>query len=261
MDLGLDGKRAIVTGASKGIGLAVARRLVTEGVAVVAGSRQSSAELDALCHSGHVVHVSVDLSGSEGPARLVETALRGGPVDILVNNAGAVTPRLEGFTSVTDEQWSTTIALTLLAAVRTTRAVLPDMTARRSGTIINNASVNATLPDPLVIDYGAAKAALANFSKALSKEVGPLGIRVNAVSPGPVSTELWLGAEGVAATVSTAQGSEAHDVALEAVEGTATRRFTTPEEVADLIVFLASSRASNVTGANYIIDGGLSQDL
>ncbi len=261
MDLGLKGKRAVVTGASKGIGFAVARRLVTEGVAVVAGSRQSSRELDALCDEGQVVHVSVDLSEPAGPSQLVEAALRGGPIDILVNNAGAVTPRLKGFMSVTDEQWSTTIALTFMAAVRTTRAVLPDMTARQSGTIINNASVNATLPDPLVIDYSAAKAALANFSKALSKEVGPLGIRVNAVSAGPVSTELWLGTEGVAATVSAAQGSDAHDVALEAVKSTATGRFTTPEEVADLIVFLASNRASNVTGANYIIDGGLSQAL
>jgi NAD(P)-dependent dehydrogenase (short-subunit alcohol dehydrogenase family) len=261
MDLGLEGKRAIVTGASKGIGLAVTRRFVSEGVAVVAASRGSSSELDALCDTAQVVHVSVDLSGSEGPSQLVEAALRSGPVDILVNNAGAVTPRLEGFTSVTDEQWSTTIALTFMAAVRTTREVLPHMTARGSGTIVNNASVNATLPDPVVIDYGAAKAALANFSKALSKEVGPFGIRVNAVSPGPVSTELWLGTKGVAATVSAAQGSDAQHVAHEAVNGTATGRFTTPEEVADLIVFLASSRVSNVTGANYLIDGGLSQEL
>jgi NAD(P)-dependent dehydrogenase (short-subunit alcohol dehydrogenase family) len=261
MDLGLEGKRAVVTGASKGIGLALARRLVTEGVAVVAGSRRSSSELDALFDKGDVVHVSVDLSRSEGPSELVQTALSGGPIDILINNAGAVTPRLGGFTSITEEQWSTTIALTFMAAVRTTREVLPHMVARRGGAIVNNASVNATLPDPLVIDYGAAKAALANFSKALSKEVGPLGIRVNAVSPGPVSTELWLGEEGVAATVSAAQGSDAHAVAGEAVKNTATGRFTSPEEVADLIVFLASSRASNVTGANYLIDGGLSQGL
>ncbi len=260
MDLGLEGKRAVVTGASKGIGLAVARRLVTEGVAVVAGSRQSSSELDTLCSEGHVIHVGVDLSGSDGPSQLIDAALSGGPIDILVNNAGAVTPRLKGFTFVTDEQWSTTIALTFMSAVRATRAVLPHMAARGGGSIVNNASVNATLPDPLVIDYSAAKAALANFSKALSKEVGPLGIRVNAVSPGPVSTELWLGAEGVAATVSAAQGSDARDVASGAVKETATGRFTGPEEVADLIVFLASGRAANVTGANYVIDGGLSQE-
>jgi NAD(P)-dependent dehydrogenase (short-subunit alcohol dehydrogenase family) len=261
MDLGLEGKRALVTGASKGIGLAVARRLVAEGVAVVGGSRQSSAELESLSEGGDVVHVVVDLTAEMGPSRLVEAALSRGPIDLLINNAGAVTPRLGGFISVTDEQWLATMALTFMAAVRTTRAVLPHMIDRGSGSIVNNASVNATLPDPLVIDYSAAKAALANFSKALSKEVGPHGIRVNAVSAGPVSTELWLGTEGVAATVSAAQGADPDDVARQAVKDTATGRFTAPEEVADLIVFLASNRASNVTGANYLVDGGLTQSL
>jgi NAD(P)-dependent dehydrogenase (short-subunit alcohol dehydrogenase family) len=261
MDLGLAGKRALVTGASKGIGLAVARRLVAEGAVVVGGSRESSVEFDSLRQEGDVVHVVVDLTEGKGPLQLVETAESGGPIEILVNNAGAVSPRLDGFLSVTDEQWATTMALTFMAAVRTTRAVLPHMIARGGGSIVNNASVNASLPDPLVIDYGAAKAALANFSKALSKEVGPRGVRVNAVSAGPVSTELWLGDHGVAASVSAAQGANPNDVAHEAVKGTATGRFTTPEEVADLIVFLASSRISNVTGANYLIDGGLTQSL
>jgi NAD(P)-dependent dehydrogenase (short-subunit alcohol dehydrogenase family) len=261
MDLGLQGKRALVTGASKGIGLAVARRLVAEGVAVVGGSRRSSAELDVLCEESDVVHFEVDLSEDDGPSQLVKSALSGGPIDILVNNAGAVSPRLGGFLSVTDEEWASTIALSFMAAVRTTRAVLPQMIARGSGNIVNNASVNATLPDPLVIDYSAAKGALVNFSKALSKEVGPQGIRVNAVSPGPVSTELWLGERGVAASVSAAQDAKPDEVAHEAVKGTATGRFTTAEEVADLIVFLASTRISNVTGTNYLIDGGLTQSL
>jgi NAD(P)-dependent dehydrogenase (short-subunit alcohol dehydrogenase family) len=261
MDLGLAGKRALVTGASKGIGLAVARQLVAEGAVVVGGSRQTSVEFDSLREDGEVAHVVVDLTEERGPSQLVETALRAGAIDILVNNAGAVTPRIEGFTSVTDEQWAKTMALTFMAAVRTTRAVLPYMIARKSGSIVNNASVNATLPDPLVIDYSAAKAALTNFSKALSKEVGRHGIRVNAVSAGPVATGLWLGTEGVAAAVSAAQGANPDDVAHEAVKDTATKRFTAPEEVADLIVFLASSRASNITGANYLVDGGLSQSL
>jgi len=261
MDLGLDGARALVTGASKGIGLAVARRLVAEGAAVVAGSRRSSAELDSLAKDGDVVHIAVDLSMNEGPSQLVKAGLSGGPIDILINNAGGVTPRLGGFTSVSDEQWANTLALTFMAAVRTTRSVLPHMVEGGGGSIVNNASVNATLPDPLVIDYSAAKAALVNFSKSLSKEVGPHGVRVNAVSAGPVSTQLWLGAEGVAATVSAERGADPDDVAQGAVRDTATGRFSTPEEVADLIVFLASKRASNVTGANYLIDGGLSQSL
>jgi NAD(P)-dependent dehydrogenase (short-subunit alcohol dehydrogenase family) len=261
MDLGLAGKRALVTGASKGIGLAITRRLVSEGVSVVGGSRSSSGELDALMSDGTVVHVSTDLSSDEGPSHLVATALSDGPIDILVNNAGAVTPRLGGFASVTDEQWLATMNLTFMAAVRMTRALLPHMIARGQGSIVNNVSVNATLPDPLVIDYSAAKAALHNFSKALSKELGPQGIRVNAVSAGPVQTELWLGEHGVAATLSEGGGGNPDDIARQAVQGTATARFTTPEEVADLVVFLASERASNVTGANYLIDGGLSQSL
>ena len=104
---------------------------------------------------------------------------------MLVNNVGAVTPRLDGFLTVTDEQWIDSLKLEFMAAVRTTRAALPQMLEAGQGAIVNTCSVNAFLPDPAVIDYSAAKAALANFSKALSKEVGPRGIRVNTVSPGP----------------------------------------------------------------------------
>jgi NAD(P)-dependent dehydrogenase (short-subunit alcohol dehydrogenase family) len=119
------------------------------------------------------------------------------------------------------------------------------------------ASVNATLPDPLVIDYSAAKAALLNFSKSLSKEVGPRGVRVNTVSPGPVSTGLWLGADGVAATVAQAKGIDPAAVAQGAADQSPTGRFTSPQEVADLVVMLASVRLANVTGADFVIDGGL----
>jgi NAD(P)-dependent dehydrogenase (short-subunit alcohol dehydrogenase family) len=261
MDLGLAGKRALVTGASKGIGLAVARRLASEGAHVVAASRESTPEIKALVSSGWADEVQVDLSTGPGAAQAVAAALEHGPVDILINNAGGVTPRLDGSGSVTDEQWWATLTLVLMAAVRTTRAVLPHMLSAGRGAIVNTASVNARLPDPLVIDYSAAKAALVNFSKAVSKEVGSHGIRVNTVSPGPVATELWLGDHGVGATVAGATGGNASDVERQAVGGTATGRFTTPEEVADLIVFLASERAGNVTGVDYLIDGGLVQTL
>jgi NAD(P)-dependent dehydrogenase (short-subunit alcohol dehydrogenase family) len=120
-------------------------------------------------------------------------------------------------------------------------------------------SVNAILPDPLVIDYSAAKAASANFFKALSKEIGPSGVRVNTVSPGPVSTDLWLGKGGVAETV--AGDGDPAAVAAKVAAGAVTGRFTTPEEVAALVVFLASNRAGNLTGADIVIDGGMTPTL
>jgi NAD(P)-dependent dehydrogenase (short-subunit alcohol dehydrogenase family) len=153
------------------------------------------------------------------------------------------------------------MTVNFMAAVRTTRAALPAMLAAGQGSIVNTGSVNSYLPDPAVMDYGAAKAALANFAKALSKEVGPHGIRVNSVSPGPVATDLWLGADGVAATVGAATGADPNDVASQAASQMVTGRFTTPEEVADLVLFLASERAANITGANFAIDGGLVQTL
>jgi NAD(P)-dependent dehydrogenase (short-subunit alcohol dehydrogenase family) len=259
MKLGLEGRVAVVTGASTGIGLSVTRALVEEGVHVVAGSRKGSSELDDLVSGGMATAVSVDLSEATGPPGLVARALERGRVDILINNVGAVRPRLEGFLAVTDEDWIHSLNMNLLAAVRTTRAVLPSMVAAGRGSIVTTSSINAHLPDPAVIDYSAAKAALSNFSKSLSKEVAASGIRVNSVSPGPVSTPLWLGEGGVAASIAQATGAEASAVARQAAGDAATGRFTTPDEVASLIVFLASDLAGNVTGADYIIDGGLNK--
>jgi NAD(P)-dependent dehydrogenase (short-subunit alcohol dehydrogenase family) len=261
MDLGLSGRRALVTGASRGIGLAVVRGLVAEGAGVVAAARTCGDDLAVLVDGGQVEFVPVDLAAPEGPSDLVAAARQGGPIDVLVNNAGAVTPRLGGFAAVTDADWEATWTLTLMAAVRTTRAVIGDMVAAGRGAIVTTSSVNAFLPDPAVIDYGAAKAALSNFCKALSKEVGPAGVRVNTVSPGPVSTGLWLGAGGVAESVARSVGGAPEEVARQAVAGTATGRFTTPEEVADLVVLLCGERARNVTGADFVIDGGLVQTL
>jgi NAD(P)-dependent dehydrogenase (short-subunit alcohol dehydrogenase family) len=132
---------------------------------------------------------------------------------------------------------------------------------RRSRHDRDNLLGHSFLPDPLVMDYSAAKAALANFCKALSKEVGPRGIRVNMVSPGPVSTGLWLGSDGVAATVARATGGQPDAVADQAAKDSVTGRFTQPQEVADLVLLLASSRAGNVTGADFVIDGGLTTAL
>ena len=261
MDLNLNGKIAVVTGASKGIGLAVTQALIAEGVTVVAGARSPGSDLPALVAGGRVTFVAVDLREPASPIALVEQARTLGGIDILVNNAGAVTPRPAGFRSVTDEAWEASIALTLMAAVRTTRAALPEMIRRGGGSIITISSVNAYLPDPLVIDYSAAKAALTNFCKSLSKELGPVGIRVNTISPGPVETALWLGDHGVAQTVARAAGTDPAGVAAEAAAGAVTGRFTRPPEIADLVLMLASDRTGNVTGSDFAIDGGLVQTL
>ncbi|WP_394553063.1 SDR family oxidoreductase [Agromyces sp. MMS24-JH15] len=256
MDLHLAGKTALVTGASKGIGLAVVEGLVAEGAFVVAGARTLSPELAALVAEGNVEFVAVDLAAPDGPAALAERALAGRGVDILVNNVGAVAPRPDGVADVSDEEWQRTLDLTLLAAVRLIRAVLPEL-IRRRGCIVTISSVNATLPDPLVGDYSAAKAALGSYSKSLANEVGASGVRVNTVSPGPVETGLWLGAGGVAETVSHAGGGTPEDVAASAAAASVTGRFTRPEEVADLVLILASDRLGNVTGTDFRIDGGL----
>ena len=237
MDLGLTGRTAVVTGASRGIGLAITRGLSANGVHVVAGARRSSPELGQLAQEGSVRVLEVDLAEPGGPGQLV--ALAG------------------GFLDITDEDWQTTITLDLMAAVRATRSALPAMLAAGKGSIVTICSVNASLPDPAVMDYSAAKAALAGFCKALSKEVGLRGIRVNTVSPGPVATDLWLGDHGVAQSVSQATGAKPEDVASQAAHQSVTGRFSRPEEVADLVLLLASDRTANVTGADFRIDGGL----
>ncbi|WP_100349165.1 SDR family NAD(P)-dependent oxidoreductase [Luteimicrobium subarcticum] len=257
MDLRLGGRTAVVTGASKGIGLAIVRALAAEGAMVVAGSRSSTPELDELTRTADVHTVPVDLTTPDGPAALVEAAVeRFGGIDVLVNNVGAVRPRLDGFVALTDDDWEWSLTINFLAAVRTMRAAVPHMTDRPGASIVTVGSVNAYLPDPGVVDYSAAKGALTNLCKSLSKELGP-GIRVNTISPGPVRTDLWLGSGGVAATVGGSDGTDPGDVVRKQEEQAATGRFTDPREVADLVLFLASDRAANITGSDVRIDGGL----
>jgi NAD(P)-dependent dehydrogenase (short-subunit alcohol dehydrogenase family) len=258
MDLELKDQIAVVTGASKGIGLAVTRALVEEGARVVAGARN----VESLRGIERVSPVALDLASPTGPAELVQRALEEhGRVDVLVNNVGAVRLRLQGFLGTSDEEFEWAMQMNFMSALRATRAALPSMVKQGRGAIVNMASVNSFFePDAGVLDYGAAKAALVNLSKSLAQEFGPRGIHVNCVSPGPVSTDLWLGQGGVADTVAKASGVDvetARKNVVASIGGFATGRFTTPEEVATLVLLLASRRTANVTGANYVIDGGL----
>jgi len=251
----LSDKVAVVTGASKGIGLAVVRELAAEGATVVAGARH----VETLEGIAGVNPVAVDLANPDGPRDLIGHAVeRLGRVDVLVNNVGAAQVRLDGFLSLTDRDFDASLQLNLFAALRASRAAVQDMVTRREGAIVNVASVNSFFePDGGVIDYGAAKAALVNLAKSLSQELGPSGIRVTSVSPGPVETDLWLGGDGVAETIGRASGEGADAVRERMAEGMPTGRFTTPREVATVVALLASPRMANVTGANWVIDGGL----
>ncbi|MFD9003075.1 oxidoreductase [Streptomyces sp. NPDC059582] len=264
MDMELENKIAVVTGASRGIGLAAVRALAMEGVKVAAGSRKGSAGLDRLTAEYDVLPVTGDLSTAEGVEALVAAAHeRFGGIDLLVNNVGSLTPRLGGVLSVTDADWTATLEANLFSAIRSVRAALPSLIERK-GAIVTVSSVNAFLPDPGIIDYTVSKAALTNFSKALSKEVGPQGVRVNTVSPGPVETDMWLAEGGMAASVGDAMGVDketARERIVDSLGGFATGRFTRPDEVADLIVMLAGPRTANITGTDFVIDGGLIKTL
>jgi NAD(P)-dependent dehydrogenase (short-subunit alcohol dehydrogenase family) len=259
MDLELTGKVAVVTGASKGIGLAVARELAAEGAHVVAGAR-TVAPLEGL---EGITPFAVDLTDPEGPGQLVGHAVeRHGRLDVLVNNVGGVQLRLDGFLAITDADFEAALELNFFSALRATRAAVAAMMDGGGGTIVNVASVNAFFqPDGAVIDYGAAKAALLNVAKALSQELAPHGIRIASVSPGQVETDLWLGDDGVAATIGRAVGADADSVRQQAIAGIPTGRFTTPREVATLVTLLASPRTANVNGSNFVIDGGLIKTL
>jgi NAD(P)-dependent dehydrogenase (short-subunit alcohol dehydrogenase family) len=262
MDLKLANKVAVVTGASKGIGLAVTRALISEGARVIAGARTTTKLEDIQ----GVTPVSLDLSKPEAPGRLVQRAIDDhGRIDVLVNNVGGNRVRLSGFLGTSDDEFEWAMQLNFYSALRATRASITQMLKQGGGAIVNVASVNAFFqPNASVIDYGAAKAALVNLTKSLSQEFGPRGIRINDVSPGPVSTELWLGEHGVAKTVAKALGIDAESARkqiLADLGGLATGRMTTPEEVATLVVLLASERTANVTGSNFVIDGGLIKTL
>jgi NAD(P)-dependent dehydrogenase (short-subunit alcohol dehydrogenase family) len=201
--------------------------------------------------------VALDLTAEDAGRVLVESV--GGALDVLVNNAGSAPVRPGGFDTITDDDWTATMTTNLFTAVRATRALLPKLAG--DGAIVNVVSVNAKLADPLVMDYSAAKAAELSFTKSLAKELAPRGIRVNAVSPGPVTTDLWVGAGGVADAVSRAAGGRPEDVVDGAKQAMPTGRFTEAVEVARVVVVLASPEFGNVSGSEVVIDGGMRQTM
>ncbi|GAB2566918.1 SDR family oxidoreductase [Nocardia heshunensis] len=258
MDLGLNGKTALVTGASRGIGLAVAEELAAEGVRVVGVARNITPELEKVA----AATVSADLSTTEGALAAVEAALGElGGIDILVNNVGggdADKLTLGGFLDTPDDQWRKLFDLNLFGVVTTVRAALPSIIERR-GAIITVSSINARIPAVGPVAYSEAKAALTNFGKRISEEFAPQGVRVNTVSPGPVGTDIWRGPDQLGAKLAAANGV-AHEDFLAAMAGQfniAAGRIAEPAEIAALVTFLASERAAIINGSDYVIDGGV----
>jgi NAD(P)-dependent dehydrogenase (short-subunit alcohol dehydrogenase family) len=257
MDLELHGRVAVVSGASKGIGLAIARTLAAEGATVVVASR-TEPDLD-------VDHVGVDLTDPAAPAEVIAHAVeRHGGVDVLVNNLGGPPPgdRLPhaGFLSRGDAHWHGILEFNLMCAVRFCRAARPILIERGGGSIVNVASVVARQPAPMNVDYGAAKAAMLSLTKGLSEEFGSSGVRVNAISPGPTLTPWWTDEGGAADIVADWTGSDADSVVTTLAPAQmqiTTGRFVTPQEIADAVALLASPRSASTTGAEWIVDGGM----
>jgi 3-oxoacyl-[acyl-carrier protein] reductase len=257
MELGLRGRTAAVTGASKGIGRAIARALADEGVDVAICARTAAdierAAAEIADATGSAVHpLAADLSRAEDVERFAAFALeRLGRVDILVNNAGAIPAgTLE---SIDDETWHQAYDLKLWGYIRLSRALLPGMKERRSGAILNIIGNAGRQPSAGYIAGGPANAALMNFTKGLAADAGPHGVRVNAINPGPIRTERLVAMNAVRARE---QDLSAADVERGAARGIPLGRIGLPEEVATAAVFLVSDAASFIHGAILPVEGG-----
>lgn len=247
-----EGRRVLVTGGSKGAGRATVQRFLDAGARVITAARHPLAE------PADAEFVVADLTRPDGAHALAEAAMeRLGGVDMLVHVLGGSSAPGGGFAALTDEHWRAELDLNLMPAVRIDRLLLPQMIARGSGVVIHVASIQRRLPLPdSTTAYAAAKAALTTYSKALSKEVGPKGVRVNVVSPGWIYTEA---SDALVQRLAASSGGTAESVRqgiLEALGGIPLGRPARPEDVAELIAFLASDRASAIHGAEYAIDGG-----
>ncbi|WP_339314166.1 SDR family oxidoreductase [Paenibacillus sp. FSL M7-0896] len=247
-----EGKRVLVTGGTKGMGQAIADRFTAAGAKVMITARTLPAE-----DSASDLFVQADLSKQEGVDRVIAAVKeRFGRIDILVNNLGGSSTPPGGFLAASDEHWMDALNLNLLAAVRLDRGLIPLMLEQGKGVIIHISSIQRVLPlIESTIPYAAAKAALSNYSKSLSKEFSPQGIRVNRVAPGFIQT---TAADAMMENIAEVTGSveSALQSVMDALGGIPIGRPGFPEEVGELVAFLASDRAASITGAEYVIDGG-----
>jgi NAD(P)-dependent dehydrogenase (short-subunit alcohol dehydrogenase family) len=248
-----DGQRVLVTGGTQGMGAAIVRRLAAGGATVATTARSAPPEdlvLDAF--------VQADISTREGVDKILGEVLeRFGGIDILINNVGGSSAPGGGVLALTDEDWQVTLETNLLAAVRLDRGVLPGMIERHHGVIIHISSIQRRLPlYEATLAYAAAKAALTTYSKGLSNEVGPQGIRVNTIAPGFIETDA---AQRLIARLARQAGTDeqaARQGLMDSLGGIPIGRPGRPQEVAELVAFLASERAASIHGSEYVIDGG-----
>lgn len=249
----LAGKIALVTGGTKGAGKAIAARLRAAGATVAITARNQPEQADP-----ELYFIAADLSRPEGAQNVAsETLNRFGRLDILINNLGSSETPAGGFAALTNDDWERTISTNLLAPVRLDRAFLPQMLQAGSGVIIHIASIQGRLPlYDATLPYAAAKAGLINYSKGLSKEVTAKGVRVMTVSPGWINTEnvkTFLQRISQSSNISI---EKARQTVIDALGGIPAGRPAEPEEVAELVGFLASPRANYLSGTDFVIDGG-----